>query len=97
MGCPRHVRFPPVSDRTADIAALPKSAKPDIGALQSITSSALIRIRNSEGERIRWLAIDDEFSAGHSEPLSPMVSSIREHRRNAAGLASDSRVNSRQF
>jgi hypothetical protein len=26
MGCPRHVRFPPVSDRTADIAALPKSA-----------------------------------------------------------------------
>ena len=26
MGCPRHVRLPPVSDRTADIAALPKSA-----------------------------------------------------------------------
>jgi hypothetical protein len=55
------------------------------------------RIRNGEAERIRWLAVDDEFSAGHSGQLSPMVSSIREHRRNGAGLASGSTVNSRQF
>ncbi len=55
------------------------------------------RIRDGKAERIRWLAIDDEFSAGHSGQLSPMVCSIREHRRNAAGLASGSSVNSRQF
>ena len=35
-----HVRFPPDSDRTADIAGGPKGAKNGSGAVYSITSSA---------------------------------------------------------
>jgi hypothetical protein len=58
-----------------------------IGAPQSITSSIdQQRSRNGEAERIGWVAIDDEFSAGRSGRLSPIISSIREHRREAAGL-----------
>ena len=71
---------------------------PDIGAPQSINSSALI---SSEFGMVRpnafaGLRLMTSSRLGTGQ-LSPMVSSIREHRRNAAGLASGSRANSRQF
>jgi hypothetical protein len=95
----REVRFTPESRLNSDIAACPEGAmcghrRTSVDHLVGVDQQ---RIRNGEAERIRWLAIDDEFSAGHSGQLSPMVISIREHRRNAAGLASGSRANSRQF
>jgi len=57
-GCPRHVRFSPVSDRIADIAGAPQQIA---SLFNHLVGASEKRRRDSYAERLRGLEIDREY------------------------------------
>jgi hypothetical protein len=70
LGCPGHVRFTPVSDRTADIANGPVGAtsrlmhRTKCASFDHLVSTTQQRNRDGDAERLRGSHIDNKFNLG---------------------------------